>query len=161
MDTYFTYLGCDIFYVKKFSMSAKTLIFCLQPTDKKLQYLNDIGKLHSDFKFFVVRNAFYNFDLDSFGLFKKSNAAGTGIGTMIHAAAGVGQGKLDRPHGWRKDLSATIISMMPVPSRRHLGSLEKKRFVGSPLRMILLVTERSACTVSLERFNMMGEVLRG
>lgn len=44
--------------VESASLSAQTLIFSIQPGDKKFNYNGKIGTLHSEFIFTVIRNAF-------------------------------------------------------------------------------------------------------
>lgn len=52
--------------------AMETMLFSLQPYESRKRYEEGVGKLHSEFKFTVVQNVFFNIYKDSFSIFRSS-----------------------------------------------------------------------------------------
>ena len=59
--------------VDRASEAVQALLFSKQPSEKKFKFAGGVGKLHSDFKFTVVQNAFFNVCADRFRMFRAEN----------------------------------------------------------------------------------------
>ena len=63
------YRGQEGDEVERAALSAQTLLFSLQVGEKKFSFSGKVGSLHSEFKFTIVQNSFFNLSRNSFGFF--------------------------------------------------------------------------------------------
>ena len=154
VDTYQKYGKRGVTDVERCSLSAQTLLFRLQPADKKFQYLEDIGKLHSDFKFSVVRNAFYNVHLDSFGFFKSVGCArNEDVGIQDDQTLRIQRGKIDRP-SWLEKGTVTIDHIVEARAFTETpGQSRKGKARRAP------TTDDIACHGALRVYRQLGKLL--
>ena len=76
------------------ALSAQTLLFSLQPGDKKYSYSGKVGGLHSEFKFTIVQNTFFNVLRDTFMMFRMSENHGDNRKENASVASAVSSGSV-------------------------------------------------------------------
>ena len=108
------------------STAVHSLIFSLQPKEKKKHFSEGVGRLHSEFKYSVVQNVFYNVCKDTFDLFRSSlvPSDNSGDGSDVSKTNQDGKNRITRPE-W---LDTGYVSIPHIDNARALvESLKQSR----------------------------------